>query len=317
MIRILCSQVLWASALVAAAGTAATLPAQVMRTSAPALTSLTPSNTNPDAGGSLSIVLTFSRPVVEDSVVIQLLSSHSVITLPSTVILRPSDGSQLSVKARVGNTRSDEWVTLSATVAGHSTDLVVIVRALRRVASLTFANDTVLRGGATIATVTLNEPTFSEASVALSHSGGLSIPAMLTIPPLSPTATFTVSPQLPGPKTVSASLNGSTVSGSLTVLDAGVIAIGLELPYSSASPGVTMNGTLQAKALELAPGGATIALSASPAGILTIPATVTVTQPNSWLPFPITVGQVPSQTTVTITASSNAVTRTVQLIVSP
>lgn len=318
MIRSLFSRVLLPSALVAGAGLTAALPAQVARTSGPAFASLTLSSYTPKAGSTIGLVLAFSGPVVEDSLVIQLQSSDALITLPATVVLRPRDGSQLSVNARVGNTRSDQQVTLSATVAGHALTASVSVFALRRVRSVTFANDTVLRGGAVTATVTLDQPAPADAVVVtLSHGGGLAIPATLAIHSGFASGTFTVAPQTMGPRTVTASLNGSNITRTLTVLPEGVVAIGLELPYASVSPGVAMNGTILAKALELGPGGAIITLSASPAGILTIPASVTVTEPNNWLPFPITVGQVPSQTTVTITATVNAITKTVQLSVNP
>jgi hypothetical protein len=120
-----------------------------------------------------------------------------------------------------------------------------------------------------------------------------------------------------GDRTITASLNGTSATRTLRVLQDGVISLTLALPYSSAGAGVVMNGTLQAKANSMPPGGVTISLTASPAGILSIPASVNITEPNALVPFSLTVGSVPSQTIVTLTATLNAVTTSVQLVVNP
>lgn len=317
MIRPCLHRIVLSAVVVAVTAHGSALPAQGTRTAVPTLTTLSTSTSNPLAGSAFELVLSFSGPVLEDSVVVQLRSSDRAITLPETATLHARSGSQLTVTARVGRPRADQRVTLSATAVGRSLTHDVMVRTPRRLVGLTFASDTILRGSAVTATALLDQPAHGEEVIGLSHGGGLALSATVSVLSPSSSGSVSVSSLQPGTKTVTATLNGSSVSRTLTVVEGGVIALGLELPYTSASPGVTMNGTVLAKALELPPGGAIVSLSASPAGILTIPSTVTVTQANSWLPFPITVGQVPSQTTVTLTATHNAITKSVQLTVTP
>jgi hypothetical protein len=155
-------------------------------------------------------------------------------------------------------------------------------------------------------------------TVALSSGGQFSMPSTLILGSGEQSATFTIVPSGGlGDRTITASLNGTSVTSTLRVFHDGVLSLNLALPYSSAGAGVVMNGTLQAKANSMPPGGVTVSLTASPAGILTIPASIVITQPNTPVPFSLTVGSVPSQTTVTITATLNALTNSIQLIVNP
>jgi hypothetical protein len=291
----------------------ALLPAQLL----PSATTLTVDTNNPVAGSSVSFVLRISAPVPRDStLVVQLQSSDAALSLPPTVSLR-SGLTQVSFSARVGTVRRDTPVTISATAGGASIQTELTVRSLRRVSTLTLAADSILRASSTVGTVTLDQAPWSSETVALSNGGNVSMPSTLVIGAGDLSGTFSISPGGMGDRTITASLNGTSATRTLRVLQDGVISLTLALPYSSAGAGVVMNGTLQAKANSMPPGGVTISLTASPAGILSIPATVVITQPNTPVPFSLTVGTVPSQTTVTITATLNGLTTSVQLVVNP
>jgi hypothetical protein len=273
---------------------------------------------NPVAGSTVSFVLAFSGPAPGDSaVLVQLQSSDAAITVPRTVSLA-SGLAQVTFSARAGAVRRDTPVTISATVGVASTQKALTVRALRRVSSLSLAPDSIPLAGASTGTVTLDPMPWNVETVALSSGGQFSMPSTLILGSGEQSATFTIVPSGGlGDRTITASLNGTSVTSTLRVFHDGVLSLNLALPYSSAGAGVVMNGTLQAKANSMPPGGVTVSLTASPAGILTIPASIVITQPNTPVPFSLTVGSVPSQTTVTITATLNALTKSIQLIVNP
>jgi len=294
-------------------------PSLLAAQSLPSFTSLTPDTHNPAAGSTVSLVLTFSGPAPRDSaVVVQLQSSDAAITVPSTVSLRPG-AAQVAFSARTGGVRKDTPVTIRASAGGASIQKAVTVRAVRRVATLALAPDSIPKAGSSVGTVTLDQAAWSFETVALSNGGNVSMPSTLSIVDGERSATFTILPSGSGAgnRTISASLNGTSVTRTLSVLHDGVLSMTLVLPFSSAGGGVTMNGTLSAKANSMPPGGVTVSLTASPAGILSIPASVFISQPNTPVPFSVTVGTVPSQTTVTITATLNALTTSVQLVVNP
>jgi hypothetical protein len=313
--------VIVSGAVLAAIVTVAAAPPrslQAQTTARPTLQSIMVDPYNVNGGNPIGFVIHFTGPVTNDSaIVVKLRSSDGSILLPSTVSLQPGKGSQVRVDARTSAVPKDVKATVTATADGVSRQADAMIRAPRRLASLTLSPDTVLRSSTTTATVTLDQAAWVDATVMLGNGGNVSTPSSVTIPSLQQSATFSVSPSGTGPRTITASLNGSSLTRTLTVLMDGVMSIDLSLPYTTATPGVTMNGTVTAKAASMPPEGVVMTLSASPSGILSLPASVSVLQPNTPVPFAITVGQVPSQTAVTITATLNALSKSASVTVNP
>jgi hypothetical protein len=161
------------------------------------------------------------------------------------------------------------------------------------------------------------------ATVSLSSSNPAvaSVPATVTAPPFSFTGSFTIgtSPVAANTTvTISATYNGTTRTGTLTVTPAGApqgsltnLVVDSPVTGGSSGQGAVVLSTAAAA------GGAVVSLSSSNPGVASVPSTVTVLGGNQGASFTVTTTSVTASTTVTVTGSYNGTTRSATMTVSP
>jgi len=222
---------------------------------------------------------------------VTLSSTNPAIIVPPSVTLY-SNGGTLVIPILAPPALTTGVVT--ATVNGISTSFTISVAASPQptIRSLsipfvssgqTFTGTLTLSGGALLggATITL---TSSNPSVA-------PIPSTLTIPMGGTTATFTgTAGTVAGATavTITATFNGLSTNGALSVLPGPVLAINSYTlnPYTTIGPGVATTGTITLN--QPAPaGGVTVALSASNSQPVGFPSSVTVPQGQTSASFSV------------------------------
>ena len=168
-----------------------------------------------------------------------------------------------------------------------------------------FMNRAAPPGGAVV-TLSSNKPAAAQ------------VPATVTVPAGLGFASFniTTSPvAVDTAVTITGTFN-ATRSAVVTVLAPPNTLASLSVSPASVVGGNPATGT--ATLTTPAPaGGRVVTLSSSPAGVATVPASVTVAQGATSATFPVTTSVVGSPTTATITGSSGGVNRTATLTVNP
>ena len=158
-------------------------------------------------------------------------------------------------------------------------------------------------------------------SLSSSNPAVASVPASSTAPANSFTAGFTITTattvSVSTTVTITASYNGTTRSGTLTVNPAGSSTstlTNLGVSPESISGGSSVQGFVVLSAAAETP--TTIALSSSKAGVAAVPATITVPVGSQSAVFTVSTSSVTASTPVTISATLNAVTKTTTLTVT-
>ena len=185
---------------------------------------------------------------------------------------------------------------------------------------------TVVGGSASSGTVVVSVAAPDTTVIALSSSNPAvaSVPASVTVPTNGFTGTFTITTSAVQASTavvITASLNGASRTGTLTVTPQSAPPPSASLQSLALSPSSVTGGTGSQGALVLsgaAPAaGAAIALSSSNTAVVAVPAGATVAAGATSAVFAVTTSAVGSATTVTISATYNGVTRTADLTVTP
>jgi hypothetical protein len=179
-----------------------------------------------------------------------------------------------------------------------------------------------LSGGTVI--VSVSAPDTTVIALSSSNPAVASVPASVTVPVGGFTGTFTIPTAAVAATTtvvITASLNGTSRTGTLTITPAGAPPALPTLQSVATSPSSVAGGTGSQGVLILsaaAPAsGATVDVSSSAPGVAAVPATVTVAGGATSAVFSISTSAVSTSTTVTITASFNGATRTASLTVTP
>lgn len=158
-------------------------------------------------------------------------------------------------------------------------------------------------------------------SLSSSNPGVASVPATTTAPANSFTAGFTIATAAVSATTVvtiTASYNGTTRSGNLTVNPVGSSTstlTNLAVSPASVTGGSTAQGAVVLSAA--ATTATTVAISSSTPSVAAVPASVTVPVGSQSAVFAISTSSVTASTAVTISATLNAVTKTAVLTVTP
>ena len=162
--------------------------------------------------------------------------------------------------------------------------------------------------------------------IALSSSNPAvaSVPASVTVPAGGFTGTFTITTSAVTASrsvVITASLNGTTRTGTLTVTPAGAPPPLPTVQRLVTSPDTVTGGSGSQGVVTLsaaAPAsGASVSLSSSNAGVAAVPASVTVSAGSATAVFSISTSAVSASTPVTITASYNGTSQTAGLTVTP
>jgi hypothetical protein len=185
---------------------------------------------------------------------------------------------------------------------------------------------TVVGGNASSGTVIVSVAAPDTTVIALSSSNPAvaAVPASVTVPTNGFTGTFTITTTAVAASTavtITASYNGTSRSGSLTVTPAGAPPPSGALQNLALSPSSVTGGTGAQGALVLsgpAPAaGAVISLASSNPAVAAVPASATVAGGATSAVFAIATSAVSAATSVTISATYDGVTRTATLTVNP
>ena len=188
-------------------------------------------------------------------------------------------------------------------------------------------NPTTVEGGsASSGTVIVSTAAPETTVIALSSSNPAvaSVPASVTVPAGGFTGSFTITTSAVSASTavvITASLNGTSRTGTLTVTPAGAPPPLPTVQRLVTSPSSVAGGSGSQGVVFLsgaAPqSGAAVLLSSSSPGVAAVPATVTVSSGATNAVFGISTSTVSASTSVTITASYSGTSQTASLTVTP
>ncbi|MCW3099950.1 MAG: hypothetical protein JWL77_5568 [Chthonomonadaceae bacterium] len=245
------------------------------------ISSLTLSAANVVPGDTVTGVVTLGGPAPAGGTAIQFLSTQTtLVPTPASIVVPEGDSSAAFTVTTGGAT-----LNVPTSLKIYATD-----GAVSRVAPLTLtplvklsavAVNTVEGGFSTYGAVSLNIPAqFGGATVALSsgNPGLVTLPSSLTLPQGYTATNFFVS-TVPVTQTtlvpITATFNGSTVTGSLTLSPAPVVSLAA-LSGQEVVGGQSMPVTVTLNNFPRAAQGAVITLTSSDTKTLQVPATVTV-----------------------------------------
>ena len=277
----------------------------------PTPTTLSPNPLSLTVGSSGTLTATISpSPTTAGSLAVAS-NNTSIATVPGSVSFAIGQTSiPIPVSAlSVGNSQ----VTVS--LNGGSASAVVDVSAVPpTVASLQPPTETVTQGGTGSLTVTISAVQASATTVTLSSSvaGIASVPATITVPAGQTSAPIAVAANTAGTAVITASLNGSSAQSTITVTPNLPTIVSL-LPATT-SVDLGASGSLTVKISAVQSSATTIQVTASPSGLVSVPATVIVPagQLTATVPFTST-----ALGTAMIQASLNGSSATSAVQVTP
>ncbi|MBZ5507999.1 MAG: choice-of-anchor D domain-containing protein [Acidobacteriia bacterium] len=254
------------------------------------------------------------------------ISSSSGL-VPSIVVTVPEGSVSAPFTLTSGAVGTVTNVSLTASYGGISqTGTLTLVPPLPFLASLSFSPSTIDSGLTTTGTVTLTAPApLGGAGIALSNDVGFPVAGVSSsfntfVPAGSISATFTIhtSPiQFIARVTVVASYNGGSVRAPLTIVPPGTPTGPSSL---SLSPSTTVGGTQSTGTIQLtnpAPAGGLPVSLASDSTSASVPLSITVPAGATAAAFSIGTLPVSGISTATITASSNGVSQSTLLTLTP
>lgn len=182
---------------------------------------------------------------------------------------------------------------------------------------------TVVGGNSSSGTIVMSAGPAGDAAISLSSSNPsvASVPATATVPANSFTGSFVISTSAVAASTsvvITATYNGSSRTGTLTVTPAGASSVTLQSVTASPS---SVEGGSPTSAFVMLSGTAeadtTVSLSSSNPGLVSVPAGATVATGTTARGFTVTTTSVTTTTTATISATYAGVTRTATVTVTP
>jgi len=230
---------------------------------------------------------------------------QATVTIPANSLVSPD----FQIQTLAVNTVQTAVVTASKSGGFTPRSVTITVRPMNL--TLTLAPTSVLGGVQTsVGTATISEPapangiplviSSSDPSAAVPANANVTIPAGQTF------VTFTVNTfAVPSDRNVTITATaGPLVSASANLEVRSPDILSLELNPSEINGGDPATGTLILEG-PAPSGGLTVALSANPTGIISIPGSVVVPAGADRITFPITSVSIPVTTTVTVTATVN------------
>ena len=247
---------------------------------------------------------------------VNLQSSTSLVQVPSSVTISAnsaSAGFNLTTSAVSSATSCTITAAEQGTGSSKTTTLTVLPP---KPASLSLSPTSVVGGNSASATLTMQGSVpVAGITVPVTYGAHTSGPASVQVGS-SGVATFQVASTgvaTAATDTISAKYSGVTASASLTVNPASLtsftVSPGTIFGTGNALATATLNGFAP-------PGGALVQISANP-NILSLPASITVSQGSSFATFAISASNIQMAASVTITASYAGVTQSAVLRLQP
>ncbi len=251
----------------------------------PTPTTLTPNPLNLTTGSSGTLTATIApSPTTAGSLAVTS-SNPGVAAVPNSVPFAVNQTSVAVPVTAVGVGNAQITVTLNG---GSASATVDVSAAPSTIASLQPPSQLITQGGSGTLTVTISaaQSTDTTVTVTSSAAGIASVPATVTVPAGQTSAPITVSANTPGTAVITASLNGTSASSTITVTPNLPTIVALEPPTTSINLGATGSLTVKISAVQSSP--TTIQVTAAPSGIVTVPATVIVPAGQLTAPLPFT-----------------------------
>lgn len=277
---------------------------------------LSVSPTTATGGASSTGTVRLTGPAPAGGAAIALSSSDPSATVPASVTI-PAGSTSASFTITTNPGSSTTNVTISASYNGVSLNASLTVQPLI-LSQLEVFQPTIGGGGSVLWGVCMNVQVPSATTVSFSTSAPsiASVPGgSVTIPQGSACANFNINTSAVSANTnvtISASFNGVTRTGTLTVQP-----IVLQFVFSNGdmTGGTSQAGTIIFNGPPANP--AVVSLSSSNPSLVSVPATVTMPPGQNAQNFTMTASPVTAPTSVTITASYNGVTVSVTFTVHP
>ena len=273
-------------------------------------------------GGLTTIgTLTLGAPTISDTVVpLTVVSGASAIaSIPASVTV-PAGSATATFSVVTNAVSVSTTAKVSATLNG-TTVSNTFTATPNVISSVKFSPTAVTAGGTSIGTVTLTATASSDVSVPLTVTSGnsavASVPASVTIAAGTTAANFSLVTANVSAKTtvvVSAVLNGTTKTASLTV-NANTPS-SLKFSPTTVTAGASSTGTVTLIATAAVDIPVTLTVTSGNTAVSSIPPTVTVPAGSSSATFPLVTANVPSKTTVQVSAAAYGVTKTASLTVN-
>lgn len=253
----------------------------------PQPTSLAPNPLTIEVGATGTLTATLTPPSTVAGQLTVTSADPAIATVPATI---PFGANQPTVPipvtaAGLGTTQ------ITATLNGGTVSSTVTVTPLSpTIASLAPPATSITQGASGTLTVTISAAQSSPTTVTLtSNASGIAfVPSSVTVPANQTSAPIPVSANTPGTAQITASLNGTSASSTVTVTPALPSIAALQPPVLPLTLGAS--GTLTVTLSSTQPTVTTIAVTTNPTGIVSIPATITV--PANQLSAPILVNAV-------------------------
>ena len=271
-------------------------------------------------GGNTSTgAVTISQPAGPAGILVTLASSNSQAQVPATVTI-PSGQTTATFTINSSPVPSDTTVTITANIGASKTtsSLRLILPALT---SLTLNTASLVGGNPTTGLVTLNglaSPGGIVVTLSSNNSSAV-VPATITIPGGSATATFPVTTSGVNSSqsaTVSAQLATIIKTATLTILPASLSSVTVSPSSVVGGSPTTVMGTVSLTG-QAGPAGVMIKLSSSALSAATVPASITIAAGASIGQFPVTTLQVTTVAKPILTAGLGTYSSSTTITVNP
>lgn len=248
-------------------------PQLVLTLSPPRPIALAPDPLAITAGESGTLTATLS-PTPPEAGTLDVASSNAAVATVSASVGFASG--QTSVSIPVTALAVGSAIITASANGGSASATVNVTPAPPTVTSLAPAALSLTQGASGTLTVTISAAQSSATQVALasSDSSVAFVDATVTVPAGAMSAPVSVAAVSPGTAQVAASLNGSTASSQVTVTAAPPSVVSLVPVLSRVAVGGNTSLILTLSSAQ--PADTVVSLAASPAGIVTVPASVTV-----------------------------------------
>jgi sugar lactone lactonase YvrE len=266
---------------------------------------------------------TLDRPAPTGGVNVVLTSSLPDVIVPATVVV-PEGATSTTFIANTEPVAANVTASITAAAFGTQRTSFLTVKPVGLAAgvnALVLSPTTVNGGSTSTGTVTLFcAANIADVTVALSSADPAiaALPASVTVPFGSQTATFAVTTTAPAASTtvsLAATLD-RTQSRNITVVQ-GTTLTAVNLSAVAVSGGLSVTGTVTISSPAPA-GGVVLTLSTSNTSLAQVPATVTVQAGNTVsAPFAVTTSATATSTSVAIRATFNSSTASRSLLVRP
>ena len=294
----------------------ATASVTVIPSSAASIVSLLPPTSSVTLGASAPLTVAISSAQSTSTTITLSVAPAGIVSVPPSVTIvagqtTASFNATSSAAGSLGNALVRATLNASAAEAA-----VTVLPPLPTIASLQPSTVELVVGATGTFTLALDAAQASDTLVPLSASNiaVLQAPASVTVPAGRASVEFTASALAAGTSQLSASLNGTTRSASVSVANPPVAVAAIEPASFSVQVGATGSATVRLNALQ--PQDTSVPISVNPPGVLQLPSSIVVPAGQISATLPVT-GAAEGVALVTATLPGGAASTSVNVTRPP